>query len=236
MEERETTRTVAQVVGQNMRRLRESRAKVLHDVASAARDLGLTWDASAVSRIETGRRDLTLDEFLALPLVMTLALNDTVTMVDLLQVDIDRDVFVKSFERTPSILNVLAMLAEPYVAFVKPQYADKPGESARPYLEAAKVSAQVAREPAEERSSYREMQALADEFDVRVKEVMAACSALWGEHTLSPSGERERRLRNSGADLSNPASVRTLRGHITRQLTAELRDHFATKETRHVKR
>lgn len=225
-----------------MRRLRESRAKVLHDVASAARDLGLTWDASAVSRIETGRRELTLEEFLALPLVMTLALNDTVTMADLLEVDVDLAPFVKSFDQEPGILNVLAILAEPYVAFVKPQYAAKPGDYAREYLEEEKVKAQVAREPAEERGSYREMQALADELGVRVKEVMAACRALWGEYAMSPSGERERRLRKSGADLSNPASVRTLRGHITRQLTNDLRDYFETskvfanKETQHGKR
>ena len=33
----------------------------------------------------------------------------------------------------------------------------------------------------------------------------------------------------SGADLSSPTSVRTMRGHLTRQLMAELRDYFASQ-------
>src|SRR5215217_2388487 len=104
--EQEETRTVTQIVGANMRRIREERSKVLHDVASAARELGLTWDASAVSRIETGKRDLTLEEFLAVPLIMTVALNDTVTMADLLKTD---EIFLKNLNRSIGIIEVVLM-------------------------------------------------------------------------------------------------------------------------------
>lgn len=234
--ERETTRTVAQVVGQNMRRLRESQAKVLHDVASAARDLGLTWDASAVSRIETARRDLTLEEFLALPMVMTLALNDPVTLGDLLEVDAEQAIWLKNFGREITIVELLLSLAEPFILFGDHKIrleGGTPSEVVRDGLDREKRAVQVAREPAEERGNYREMQALAESLGVRVTELMDACSALWGENAMRPSDERERRLLESGADLSNPATVRTLRGHLTRQLMTELRDYFANKETRH---
>jgi transcriptional regulator with XRE-family HTH domain len=240
MEQRETTRTVAQVVGQNMRRLRESRAKVLHDVASAARDLGLTWDPSAVSRIETGRREPTLQEFLALPLVMTLAFNEPVTMVDLLEVDSD-DLSepLQIFGREVLITEVLLPLAEPFIVFADLDVRLKggtPSEVIRKDLDRDKRAAQIAREPAEERGNYREMQAVADELGVNVVKLMDACQARWGEYALTLSGERERRLLESGTDLSNPATVRTLRGHITRQLMAELRDYFDNQETDHGKR
>ena len=109
--EREETRTITQIVGANMRRIRESRAKVLHDVATAARDLGLTWDPSAVSSIETGKRDLTLEEFLALPLVMTLALNEIVTLADLLEADVEDELLLSSFGRFTSLYYVRPMLA-----------------------------------------------------------------------------------------------------------------------------
>jgi hypothetical protein len=125
-----------------------------------------------------------------------------------------------------NILPVFAMLAEPFTTFVKPEYI--PGDIIRKDLDEEKVKAQIAREPDEERGTYREMQAVADELGVRVDDLMKACEALWGEYVISPSSERERRLLASGADLSNPTSVRTVRGHITRQLMAELRDYFAS--------
>jgi hypothetical protein len=229
--DREETRTVTQVIGANMRRIRESRAKVLHDVATAARDLGLTWDASAVSRIETGRRGLDLEEFLALPYVMTLALNETVTLVDLLHMDWEEEgAHLSSFDRETYLLPVVAMLAEPWIGFVKPEYLRTAGETIRKHLDEEKRRAQMAREPDEQRDIAREVQAIADEFGVRHVEVWQAYQALWGGFSSSLAREREKRLLGSGADLSSPTSVRTLRGHITRQLMAELRDYFATRK------
>ena len=225
---REETRTITQVIGANMRRLREDRAVVLRDVANAARDLGLSWDASAVSRIETGRRELSLEEFLALPLVMTLALDETVTMVDLLQVDAEEDHLLRSFGRNASTVYVTPMLAEPFLAF---RGKSKVGEIAsgivREWLDEEKRKAQIAREPDEERSAARDMQSVADEFGVSLSSVFEAYNELWDAASLG--SERERRLLESGANLSNPTSVRTLRGHLTRQLMAELRDYFASQ-------
>jgi hypothetical protein len=228
------TRTITQVIGANMRRIRESRAKVLHDVSTAARDLGLTWDASAVSRIETGKRGLDLEEFVALPIVMTLALNEPVTMADLLDLDADEATNLKNFDRRIGVVHVFPLLAEPWFIVFGGHDMELEGEAlsqvVRKSLDAEKVRAQVAREPDEERGIYRELQAVADELGVKVGELIKACKVLWGEYTISPTDEREKRLLNSGADLSNPTSVRTLRGHITRQLMTELRDYFGGRQ------
>jgi hypothetical protein len=228
--DQEETRSVTQIVGANMRRVRETNAKVLYDVAAAARDLGLTWDASAVSRIETGKRDLTLEEFLALPLVLTLALNEIVSLVDLLEMNDEQALNIKSFNQDTFVIPLFAMLAEPW--FASPFKADGNivRDTIREHLQTKKIKAQIAREPDEERSLLRELRAIAEDLGVKPGEVMDACKALWGEHTILPADERERRLRDSGADLSSPTTVRTLRGHISRQLMAELRDYFAARK------
>jgi hypothetical protein len=223
--EREETRTITQVVGANMRRIRESRAKVLHDVATAARDLGLTWDPSAVSRIETGKRDMTLEEFLALPLVMTLALNEIVTLADLLEADVEDELLLSSFGRFTSLYYVRPMLAEPFLKWIGRE--KQAAERVRDWLNDQKRRAQVAREPDEERTVAREMQSVADEFGVSLSSVVEAYNELWD--AVSLGGERERRLLKSGAALSSPTSARTVRGHLTRQLMAELRDYFASQ-------
>ena len=226
-------RTIAQVVGANMRRIRESRAKVLQDVSTAAKEVGLRWDASQVSRIETGKRDLTVEEFLALPLVMTLALDDQVTLVDLLEMHWGvggTELYLRTFNRTTPVLPVLAMLAEPWIASAKPEYYAKVGEVFREYLEEDKRELQADRAPDPDRHTYQAWAAIAAEFGVSITELMDASKALWGDYTISLDQERERRLIESGVDISSPTSVRTQRGHITRQLMAELRDYFATHE------
>jgi hypothetical protein len=213
-----------------MRRVRESRAKVLYDVATSARELGLTWDASAVSRIETGKRDLSLEEFLALPLVMTLALNETVTLVDLLEMDVEQAIRIESFNQETYALALFAMLAEPWLAFLRPEDRNIPGETIRDHLQQKMTDVHIARAPKEERNTLRELRGLAEDLGVTPREVMDACSTLWGEYTISPTSEREKRLRKSGADLSSPTTVRTLRGHISRQLVADLRAYFASSK------
>lgn len=225
----EELRNVAQVIGQNMRRIRDGRAVVLADVASAARDLGMTWDSSMVSRIETGRRELTLEEFLALPLVMTLALNEPVTLWDLLGAEDFGGIELRSFNRKVSPSVVLPVLAQPFLKLIEAEEHLQLGggtisDVVAKSLDDAKRRAQARREPAEEREAHREIQELADELEVKVNDILAAMNELWGRGSVSLSHERERRLVKSGADLSRPASVRTMRGHITRQLMTELRE------------
>ena len=187
---------------------------MLRDVADAGLDLGLGWDPSAVSRIETGRRDLTLEEFVALPLVLTLALDEVVTLGDLLEDD----------EATTAEL--LPLLGEPYMTLYKVPGWTLARDYVRDELDRWKRHLQAKREP-DEVESLEELKRVAAELDVTVGAVFDAMRELWDYQTLR--SERERRLVEAGEDLSNPAHIRTIRGHITRQMMQELRDYFAAK-------
>ncbi|MEV0994809.1 helix-turn-helix transcriptional regulator [Nonomuraea sp. NPDC050202] len=216
--------TVAQLVGLNIRRLREAKGKVLRDVAEAARTFGVKWDASAVSRIETGRRDLTVEELLALPHVLTLALDEPVTLRDLLPDG--EPMQVTSFDRKIPASRLQQLLAEPGLAWFNVRGHERVTEGVKEWLTEDKRKAQLQRGGVAGTESYEELQALADELGVGNGNLLLAYRDLWGEFTGSMAQERERRLLESGADLSQPTKVRTLRGHITRQLMAELRDYF----------
>jgi transcriptional regulator with XRE-family HTH domain len=230
MSQRESTPTVSELVGRNMRRIREEHGVVLADISRAAKDAGLTWDPSAVSRIETGKRDLTLEEFLALPLVMTLAINQNVTLTQLLD-GLKIATYVDSFGRGILGYFVLAMLAEPMAA-TSPSSPQTIGVVVNKLLNEGKRVIQARRADTDERSAARELQSIADDLGVHVADVSRAAEALWGRHTISPTQERERRLLELKADLSQPTHVRTLRGHITRQLMSELREYFDKRGSR----
>ncbi|MFI6496663.1 helix-turn-helix domain-containing protein [Nonomuraea typhae] len=219
--------SVAQVVGLNIRRLREARSKGVREVAAAARAFGVKWDASAVSRIETGRRDLTVEELLALPRVLTLVLDEPVTLVDLLP-DGER-CLLTSFDRPVSLTRIQQLLAEPGLVWLNVQGADRLSEVVREKLTEDKRKAQLESAGQDTGESYEELQALADKLGVSTGNLLLAYRDLWGL-TGSLAQERERRLLESGVELSQPTKVRTLRGHITRQLMTELREYFDTQK------
>ncbi|MEV0616219.1 hypothetical protein AB0I81_23090 [Nonomuraea sp. NPDC050404] len=186
-----------------MRSLREARAVVLADVARAARAVGLSWDASAVSRIETGARQLTLDEFLTLPRIMTAALCEPTTLVTLLA------------DGTGSLSETWALLAEPGVAHLAVE--------AIPDL--ARKAVECSKRAAETQGGDTDLYDRAAELGVTPEALSDAMTELWDVRSLR--AERERRLRESDTDLSQPTRARTARGHLTRQLMAELRHHLA---------
>jgi len=164
-----------------MRRVREKYGKTTRDVAGAARELGIDWNGEAVSRIERGKRELRLGEFLRLPAVLTLTVNHVVLLGELLHSDVGID------GEWAIVLNARYLLAEPCWTDVR--------DHVRELLEHDRQAIQTARLPAE---------------------------------GVSLHDERERRLIESGVDLSNPTHVRTARSWITRRLKQELRDSEET--------
>lgn len=141
---------------------------------------------------------------------------------------------LKSFDRRTWILPILEMLAEPFMVFA--QLETRFGDDGKTITDLVKAGLNqekreiyVARAPEEDRRSFENLRQLAKDLGVRPGDVMDAASALWGKYVLFPEAEAERRLLNSDIDLSNPNSVRTMRGHITRQVMRELADYFAAK-------
>jgi hypothetical protein len=216
---------IQDVIRANMRRVREEHAVVLADVARAAREVGVPWDPSSLSKIETGKRDFTFEEFAKLPLILTVACNDVVTFADLLPFDPDRDT---------TVINLVWLLAEPFLNAYAPEGMGVPKYN-RKHLDDEKREIQKARVPTEDAKAYEESENIAAELGVPGWDVRRALvnladlrhegCARWRNPSLRY--EREQRLLDSGEDLSDPNHVRALRGNITRQLMRELRDEIA---------
>lgn len=218
--------TVSGLVAANMRRLREARVKPLQDVAEAAKELGVGWDRSTISRIETGKRELTVDECVALPRVLSLAFGEAITLADLLTPAGDPAIAkFDSFGWQLPLGEALYALAEPlFTVFdLSPYESAKKHvcDTAATVLELRMRQAQVSREETERLTREQEIAAVARELGATEAEVRAAYTKLWGGSSLRRT--REVVLTLSEGALSNPARVRTMRGHATRQLMDELR-------------
>lgn len=70
------------VITGNMRRIRRERKVLQEDVAMAARWVGVMWSSTTVAQIESGTRQLSLDEFLLLPLILRCKISDLVAVED----------------------------------------------------------------------------------------------------------------------------------------------------------
>jgi len=66
----DTAPALATLLGQRLRALREGGGKRQEDLAAAARGPGLSWSRATVAAIETGRRRLSVDELLLLPVAL----------------------------------------------------------------------------------------------------------------------------------------------------------------------
>src|SRR5207249_4883529 len=77
------SKTLTQAIGEGIRELREPTGLRQEDVASRARGrFGLQWTQATVASIETGKRQLTVEELILLPLLMTCELGDLLPKVD----------------------------------------------------------------------------------------------------------------------------------------------------------
>lgn len=70
------------VITDNMRRIRRERGVLQEDVAMAARWVGVMWSSTTVAQIESGTRQLSLDEFLLLPLILHCKIGDLLAVED----------------------------------------------------------------------------------------------------------------------------------------------------------
>ena len=61
---------VSSIIGERLRAWRNAERLRQEDIALGARDCGLGWTQATVAAIEGGRREVSLREFLALPLLV----------------------------------------------------------------------------------------------------------------------------------------------------------------------
>lgn len=80
----ESARPLRAVIGDGVRRVRESTGTRQDDVARAARSHGLAWDRPRIGALERGEKAINADEMALLPLVMTSACGRPVHLPELI--------------------------------------------------------------------------------------------------------------------------------------------------------
>ncbi|WP_100451410.1 hypothetical protein [Mycobacteroides abscessus] len=82
-----TAKSVAVVIGENVRRIRERDGITLSAVADGAVEIGAKWNAAAVRRIEAGAFNVTVSAVVVLIYALTRATGRPVTTLDILDTD-----------------------------------------------------------------------------------------------------------------------------------------------------
>jgi len=202
--------TLARAVGRRIRELRDAHGWVQEDVAAIARVFGLDWTRATVAAIETGRRNLSAEELLLLPVLFGnlrgfALLKDGEPPASKPE---DLDDFFPDGEEvvlTPSV----SLLPELLRALVSGRY----GKDEKERLDSMAATMEGLRGEAgeaEERAALR--------LGVTVVDIMATGQRLWGR---SLTEERDRRVAERGSDIPLE-SRRAIRGRVTRKLIEEL--------------
>lgn len=223
---------LALFVGRRMRALRDAHDVTADTLALHARQLGLNWQRSTVGTIEAGRRRLTGEELLLLPLLLSMALPVTVGLRDLLDGDVAlTDDLVMTPNGFRQLLDERTSLFGGYRLLSR--HAGAPGAPAAQSSAAqwdriqalwpdvhAGARLDLTRLRSVERAAGGEAeQKAARTLDCSALDVSALAHRLWGRGLTE---ERDRRVHESGHDVDTPAAVRVRRGHVTRLLVDEL--------------
>ena len=222
MENRE--QTIREVVGENVRRIRDEAGARQDDVAAAARGVGLSWTRSKITALERGDKALDLAEAVLLAEAMGEVSGQPVGVADLLAGDGAVRLSRKTVVHRATLRRFLG--GEPVEMFVD----DVPGGPER--MQAAIVTTSAAFKRASQlvgpgrtnMGTLRHAEEVAGEVEERAGrtlglskvEVAYLAAGLW-DRTLTE--ERDRRV---GDDV--PLKSRSARrGRVTRQLVDELR-------------
>lgn len=228
--------TIDQLVGHNVRRIREERGITQDDVAREARAVGLAWSRSTVGALENGGKTLDLGEVVLLaaampaPVAQLLAPSDAMLAAD--------DPFIAVGPalamRPESILAALAASTVRDLGAVETEregyLTDIDGAAHHGRLEEAKkrrqrhdritggTSSSMFAQATEAARGEAEMKA-ARRLDVDPVELALAALKLWGR---SLTEERDARVAEATEPGATPRTLQALRGHLTRQLLKEL--------------
>ncbi len=225
-----------QLIGARLRQLRESAGLTQEAIAAQARVVGFAdWARGTVSMIEGGRRRVTLEEFLALPLILHYAGAGQMRLVDLLGAGAPALINAQTAIAAETLRETLA--GRPTVTFTPPTSAAVPasGRATEERREALALwrrwaSGRSARSRAPDPVMLAEvgvesrMDALVSAArSLRRSPVALSLAAVvtYGRLLMT---EREERVRQRIAEGErNPRTVQAIRGHVTRELLHELR-------------
>jgi transcriptional regulator with XRE-family HTH domain len=205
------------VITENMRRIRADRGLLQEDIAMAARWVGLMWSSVTVTQIESGSRQLNLDEVLLLPLVLRCSLKD------LLATDKDSDKIQLGYNTVLDASTVRALVAEkgpklspdeiPMLPGLEPTLDPKIKDAVHEaWLERTLLSYLLVREGSRGEAERKAAQTL----KISAALVTAYALRLWGR---SLTDERDGRAIEH---IVKGKELRAVRGHITRALLREI--------------
>jgi hypothetical protein len=217
-------RDLAAALGKQLQAFREEHALRQDEVALAARKAGLPWTRIVVRALETGRRELSIDEFARLPSVLRhLGAGEARSA----RLESETDKVALHVEPLPLIQRALEDPA-------KRRLWDSEWERLRQLLgpapsgAGAGTAAAIAENQAVFASAGGDLeQKVARRARLHPLVVARAAYRLWGR---SLTEERDARLAGQTAGPIAPRALQGARGHVTRALVAELEPRLA--ETR----
>lgn len=208
----ETARVIREVIGEQVRRLREEAGLRQDDLSRAARLYGLTWDRARIGDLERGEKALDAEELALIPVFLGVALGRLVTLKDLVPVD-------ELLQLSPTITGTGEALLEVYAAKPVGGFVTAEGGWLEPGSAATVVAGTV---------NGRAVVGLApDDAEVKAArklgvppiEVAEAALRLW---SCSLSERRDRMVAERADAGSDPDRLRAIRGRVTRVLVDEL--------------
>lgn len=214
------------VITENMRRIRAERGLLQEDIAMAARWVGLMWSSVTVTQIESGSRQLNLDEVLLLPLVLKCSFKD------LLKTEKDSDRIQLGYNTVLEASTVRALVAEkgprlspdeiPMLPGLEPTLDPKIKAAVQDaWLERTLLSYLLVREGARGEAERKAAQTL----KISAPLITAYALRLWGR---SLTEERDGRAVEH---IVKGKELRAVRGHITRALLREITNEHLFRET-----
>jgi len=223
---------VRDLLAANLKRLRLEGSATPDDVARAARSHGLEWTASWVGSVERGQKQLTAEQLVALPFVLTDVLGHRVSLADLLHTDEPVLLTRPAASRPPPVS--AAYLHEVLTSAGYRRHFNAPGVPATPPDPAASATQRAAAKMREigraglgnvdvralakaEAGATDVEEKLARKLGVAPIVVIAASAALWGR---SLTEERNDRLSpDPYAESETPGPKPAA---VMRKLTAEI--------------
>lgn len=238
-------RSLAQVVGTNLKRARERGGLSQEDVARAARDFGFSWSRSVIAAIEGGRRELEAGELLLLPAVLDLAmLEDGPTLAELIRSPDDNPTMIEVIPGAAFDDDVLGRLLsgehivpglqnfEAVIPLTRASMA-KAGDDFKRLKEYRRwwPQAQIGVLQLAERAAAGDAeQKAARRLGVPAVAVSVLAFRSWGR---SLTAERDARVSSNTQGDASRRQLQALRGHASRLLLDELRqrvDEMKEKE------
>lgn len=198
-------RSVAQVIGENCKRLRSGGQVTMESFASTARDYGLRWNTGRIGDFESGRVSPTLSTLYAVTAALSRALDRPVHIYEL----------IHDFDQNYGAGDGGMVMVEVNETITVPDYSIAEalrGKPVRlpPNLDEFQAQARVSSRPI--KAATLTEQRVARDLGVDVETIVIAAQRLWGTDFVT---ERDR--------LAGPDASPQSRGQVSRELKAQLR-------------